>query len=53
MFFRSHPKAVSTHQQQAKRGLTPLQKRILGASLSLLFLLVFEWLLIKLIFAHA
>jgi hypothetical protein len=41
------------NQKKPRRGLTPLQKRILGASLSLLFLLAIEWLLMKLIFAHA
>jgi hypothetical protein len=46
-------KGVPMNQKKPRRGLTPLQKRILGASLSLLFLLAIEWLLMKLIFAHA
>lgn len=53
MYLHTDSSKVFASQQKTKRGLTPLQKRILGASLSLLFLLASEWLLMKLIFAHA
>jgi hypothetical protein len=53
MYLHTNSSRVFTTQQKTKRGLTSLQKRILGASLSLLFLLGCELLIMKLVFAFA
>ena len=51
MYRQANAKMFQANQETAKPGLSSLQKRIIGASLSLLLLLGFELLLMKLVFA--
>jgi hypothetical protein len=53
MCLQTKSSSVYTTEQKTKRGLTSLHKRMIGASLSLLFLLGLELLLMKIIFSFA